>query len=120
MKYLNGEYYVVVKDHRYKTDPTVNVILRLRDEPKSLRTQYQVQNETRIRRNQKVIKNDNDQLVVSNYPKKNKQQKLNLPNCPSCKQNKWLEFDKGYYCKYCEFILNKRKHQIDKKSSETR
>ena len=73
MKYLNGRYYVEVQDHRYKIHPTKNFILRLRDGPKSLRTQYQVQNETQIRKNQTVIKNDNDQLVVKNYPKnKNK------------------------------------------------
>ena len=72
MKYLNGEYYVEAKDHRYKNHPTENIILRKRDPPKTLRTQYQVQNDTQIRRNQKVIKNDNDQLVVKNYPK-NKQ-----------------------------------------------
>ena len=118
MKYLNGEYYVEVKDHRYKIHPTENIILRLRDEPKSLRTQYQVQNETQIRKNQKVIKNDNDQLVVKNYPKNEQpviqQQKFKPPNCPSCKQNNWLEFDKGYYCLNCEYIINKQKHQIDK------
>ena len=33
MKYLNGEYYVEVKDHRYKIHPTENNILRKRDEP---------------------------------------------------------------------------------------
>ena len=116
MKYLNGEYYVEVKDHRYKIHPTENIILRKRDPPTSLRTQYHAQYETQIRKNQKVIKNDNDQLVVKNYPKnKNKQQKFNLPNCPSCKQNTWLEFDKGYYCTNCEYIINKQKHQIDKK-----
>ena len=119
MKYLNGEYYVEVKDHRYKIHPTENIILRKRDPPTSLRTQYQVQNETQIRRNQKVIKNDNDQLIVKNYPKNKQpiiqQQKFKLPNCPSCKQNTWLEFDKGYYCTSCEYIINKQKHQIDKK-----
>ena len=119
MKYLNGEYYVEVKDHRYKIHPTENIILRKRDPPTSLRTQYQVQNETQIRRNQKVIKNDNDQLVVKNYPKNKQpiiqQQKFKPPNCPSCKQNNWLEFDKGYYCTNCEYIINKQKHQIDKK-----
>ena len=117
MKYLNGRYYVEVKDHRYKIHPTENIILRLRDEPKSLRTQYQVQNETQIRKNQKVIKNDNDQLVVKNYPKnKNKQPIIQqqLPNCPGCKRNNWLEFDKGYYCTNCEYIINKQRHQIDK------
>ena len=118
MKYLNGEYYVEVKDHRYKIHPTENIILRKRDPLTSLRTQYQVQNETQIRRNQKVIKNDNDQLVVRNYPKnKNKHPIIQkqLPNCPSCKQNNWLEFDKGYYCTNCEYIINKQRHQIDKK-----
>ena len=118
MKYLNGEYYVEVRDHRYKIHPTENIILRKRDEPKSLRTQYQVQNETLIRRNQKVIKNDNDQLIAKNYPKNEQpiiqQQKFKPPNRPSCKQNTWLEFDKGYYCKNCEYIINKQRHQIDK------
>ena len=118
MKYLSGEYYVEVKDHRYKNHPSENIIVRKLDEPKSLRTQYQVQNETQIRRNQKVIKNDNNQLIVKNYPKNNKQsiqQTLKLPNCPSCKRNNWLEFDKGYYCKNCENFINKQNHQIDKK-----
>ena len=85
-----------------------------------MRTQYQVQKETKVRRNQKVIKNDNDQLLVKNYPKKIKQpniqqQKFKPPNCSSCKQNAWLEFDKGYYCKNCDYIINKQKYQIDKK-----
>ena len=93
MKYLNGEYYVEVKDHRYKIHPTENLILRLRDEPKSLITQYQVKNNTKIRTNQKVIRIDNSHLVVENYPKnKNKQpiiqqQKFKPLNCPTCKQN---------------------------------
>ena len=119
MKYLNGEYYIEVKDNRYKIHPTEKIILRKRDEPKSLRTQYQVQNETMIRRNRKVIKNDNDQLVVKNYPKNKhptiRQQKFEPPNCPTCKQNNWLEFYKGYYCINCEYIINKQKHQINKK-----
>ena len=118
MKYLNGECYVEVKGHRYKIHPTENIILRKRNPPTSLRTQYQIQNGTQIGRNQKVIKNDNDQLIVKNYPR-NKQpiiqkQKFNLPKCPSCKRNIWLEFDKGYYCKNCEYIINKHKHQINK------
>ena len=73
MKYLNGRYCVEVKDYRYKIHPTENIILKLRNEPKSHRTQYQVQNETRIRKIQKVIKYENDQLKVKNYPKKNNQ-----------------------------------------------
>ena len=70
MRYLDGIYYVEVKDHRYKLHPTENNILRIRDEPKSPRTQCQVQNEIQIRKNQKIIKNDNDQLVVKIYRKK--------------------------------------------------
>ena len=116
MKYLNGEYYVEVRDHRYKIHPTENIILRKRNPATSLRTQYQVQNETQIRRNRKVIKKDNIQLIVKNYPK-NKQPifQRKLPNCPSCKRYKWLEIHKGYYCQNCEYNINKQKHQIDKK-----
>ena len=117
MKYLNGEYYVEKKDHRYRIHPTENIILRKRNPPTSLRTQYQVQNETQIGRNQKVIKNDNDELIIRNYPKNKQllQQKNKPPNSLSCKRNIWLEFDKGYYCKNCEYVINKQKHQIDKK-----
>ena len=61
MKYLNGQYHVEVKDHRYKIHPSENIILRLRDPPTSLRTPYQVRNETQIKKNQKVVKNDNDE-----------------------------------------------------------
>ena len=74
MNYLNDQYYLEVKDHRYKNHPTENIILRLREEPKSLRTQYQVQNDTQMRKNQKVIKNDKDELIVKNYPKKKNNQ----------------------------------------------
>ena len=115
MKYLDGIYYVEVKDHRYRIHPTENFVLRLRDELKSLRFQYQVQNQTQIRRNQKVNKNNIDELIVKNYPKNKQpitqQPKFKPPNCPSCKENNWLEFDKGYYCKNCEYIINKQKHK---------
>ena len=122
MEYLDNNYYAEVKDHRYRIHPTEKIILRLRDKPKSLRTQYQVQNETQIRRNQKVIKNENDQLIVKNYVINNQpnsqQPKFKPPNCPICKQNNWLEFDKCYYCNNCEFIINKQRQQIDKKFSD--
>ena len=88
MKNLNGEYYVEVKDHGYRIHPTENIILRKRDPPTSLRTQYQVQNETQIRRNQKVVENIG-QLEVKNCPKDKQpiiqQPKFQTPNCPSCK-----------------------------------
>ena len=111
MKHFNGEYYVEVKDHRYKIHPTENNILRKRDPPKSLRTQYEVQNETQIRKNQRVIKNVNDEIEVEIYHKMKQpvqqQSKYKPTNCPSCKRNIWLEFDKRYNCQNCEFIINK-------------
>ena len=66
MKYLNGEYYVEDEDRRYKIHPTENKILRKRGPPISLGTQYRVQSKTQIRKNQKVIRNDNNQLEVKN------------------------------------------------------
>ena len=119
MKNLNGEYYVEVKDHRCKIHPTEKIILRKRDPPQSPRTQYQVQNETQIKKNQKVIKNDNDQLAVKNYPKNKQpiqQPKFKPPNCPSCERNNWLDFHKAYFCRNWENIINKQKHQIVKKA----
>ena len=94
MKYLNGESYVELNGHRYKIHPTEKIILRKIEPPSSLRTQYQVQNETKIRRNQKVVKNYNDELIVKNYPKNEKKkqviiQQQQIPNCPSCKENVW-------------------------------
>ena len=38
MKFLNSQYYVEVKDHRYKIHPTENITLRLRIPPKSQNT----------------------------------------------------------------------------------
>ena len=48
MKILDGNYYVEVKDKRYRIHPTEKFLLGLRDEPKSLRTRFQVQNNTQI------------------------------------------------------------------------
>ena len=118
LKYLAGKYYVEVKYHRYRIHPTEKIIIRKRDPPTSSRIQYQVQNNTQIRKNQKVVEN-NGKLEVKSYPK-NKQpviqkQKFKAPNCPGCKRKNWLEFDKGFYCKNCDYVINKQGHQIDKK-----
>ena len=44
----------------------------------------------RLERIEKVIQNDDDQLLVKNYPRNNQpiiqQQKFKPPNCPSCKK----------------------------------
>ena len=58
-------------------------------------------------------------MIVKNYPIKKQpsiqQATFKPPICPSCKRNKWLEFDKGEYCQKCENFINKHKHQVDKK-----
>ena len=91
MKYLNGNYYAEVKDKTYLIHPTESNFLRRRDPTKSLRTQYQVQIETQIRKSQKVIRNINNELMVKNYPKNKQpiqeQQTIKPPICPSCKRN---------------------------------
>ena len=119
MIFPNGQYYVEVKDYRYRIYPIENTILRDRNPPKFLRTQNQVQNETQIRKNHKLIKINNDELIVKNYPKIKQPviqpPKFTPPNCPSCKRTNCLDFDKDYLCRNCEYIINKQKHQIDKK-----
>ena len=96
------------------------IIIGLRKEPNSLRTQYQVHNSAQIRRTWKVIENDNDELILKIYPKKKQpniqQRKIFLPFCPSCKKVIWVEFDTGYYCRNCVFIIKEQKLQIDKKN----
>ena len=61
MKFLIGQYFVEVKDKRYSIHPPENNILRLRDPPKFLSFQNQVQNETQIRKIKKLLK-----IVVMN------------------------------------------------------
>ena len=51
MKYLNGNYFVEVKDKQYNFLPEENIILWLRDPPKALQTQNQVQHETQTGKN---------------------------------------------------------------------
>ena len=65
MKYLRGNYYVEVKVKRYKSHPNENNILRLHDPPKTLRIRNQVKNETAIRKNEKVIGDDNIEKIVT-------------------------------------------------------
>ena len=101
MKYLNGKYYVEVKDKGYNIHPTENNILGFREEPKSLGTQNHVQNDTQTRKNQRVIKINNNELVVKNYTKNKKQpiiqqSRINFLSRPNCKRNSCFEFDKGW------------------------
>ena len=68
--------------------------------------------------NGKLIEKDNDELIVKNYPKYKQpiqqQPEFKPRGSLSCKQNNWLEFDESY-CQNCEYIINKQKHQTEKK-----
>ena len=114
MKYLNGNYYVEVKDKRYIIHPNENIILRWRDPPKSLPTHYQAKNETQVRKNQKVVEKDGI-LKVKNCPEKKQpniqQPKFEPVDCPKCRQIFWIEIGKRYYCPSYEFIIIEQKHQ---------
>ena len=57
---MNGNNYVEGKVKWYIIHASENIILRERKEPKSSRTQYQVQNKTKIRKKTKSIKKDID------------------------------------------------------------
>ena len=70
MKYLNGIDYLEVKDKRYNIRPNENIVLPEQKPPKSLGTQNEVQNETKKKKNQKVIENEYNELEVKRYPKK--------------------------------------------------
>ena len=72
IKLPNGQFYLEVKDKRYISHPTENNILRKRDPPLSLRTQYQVQYNTLIKKGQKVVENTG-RFEVDKYLKKKKQ-----------------------------------------------
>ena len=61
-----------VKDKRHSIHPLYDIILRGRDEPKSLRTQYQVINESKLWKKPKGFKSYNDKLELERYPKKSK------------------------------------------------
>ena len=75
--------------------------------------------EIRRRRNQKVNKIDNAEVEVEAYSKKKKKtlEKPKISNqSPDFKQQKWIEFNRGLYCPNCNYIVNRLKHQIDKKN----
>ena len=69
MKYVFAIYNVELYDKRYLILPTEKTTLRLREERKSLKTQYQRHNITQFRKNQKVIETNNELVVVKTYPK---------------------------------------------------
>ena len=112
MKYNNGNYFVDVKDKRYISHPGENIKLRLCDQPRSLRDQYQVQNQQKFRKNQKVFRTDNIEFIVKNYPETKKpsieKPKNNLSFCLGCRRYNWTEYTHGYFRRTveCDIVTN--------------
>ena len=90
MNNLKGINVVEVKDIRYKTHPTEKIVIRERDPPKSPRSQYQVQINTQLRKNQNFFGKDNDETEVKNCPGKKQliiqQRRTNLLDLPCFKK----------------------------------
>ena len=83
--------------------------------------------DTKIRRNQKVIKDANNKLIVESYPKKQKEVgNTNIQKktqCPSCSGNAlWLNMlDEYYQCEVCDVVINKTKNMKQvKRSTQTK
>ena len=69
---MKSKNYVEVKDKRIIIQPTESIILRERKDSKRLRTECHNINETQTRNNQKNIKNENNELEVKSYSKREK------------------------------------------------
>ena len=93
-------------------------MIRKRKPTKPLRSPSQVIHDTETRRK---LSKKNDELEVKPYPKTKKKikQEVEKPKLGaeylSCKRRSRIDFNKTYYCKNCQYIIIKQKHQIDKK-----
>ena len=56
MKYLDGNYYVEVKDHRYRIHPTENIILRKRNRQHLLENNIKFKMRLRLERIKKLLR----------------------------------------------------------------
>ena len=109
-----------MKEKKYFNHPTENIPLREGKEPKPFRTEYQNNTETKTKRNQKFIKRKNKNWNLNLIRKKIKQNTLepskeNNLEGPNCKQRNSIERFEGFFWEYCDIIVYKQKHQLDKK-----
>ena len=117
MKRLNKKYYTEVIGQRCVIHFTEKTKLRERKETKSNRIQCHVIDDTEKGRKQK----DNKMEMInqkSNHIRKKLKQKVEaskIEECPRCKQRKYIDFAKGYYCENFFKINSKPNHQRDKK-----
>ena len=65
MIYLNEKFYTEVKSDKYIIHN--NKIYRLSNTPKSLKTQYELINNTKIPKNKIVILSENGELTLAGY-----------------------------------------------------
>ena len=69
MKYLKDKIYTKTNNRKYNIRPYEVKNIRERRTTKTLRTQYQVQYETKFRRDQKGNENQRNELEVNLIPK---------------------------------------------------
>ena len=118
MKYLNGVYYVKVKDQRYMIHPTEDLSSRKREPPKILENSKSCKKWNEIRKKPRSWKSFTElELRPYNWRQKInkniiKNPKFNLPDCPICRRHIWVEYDQGFHCKRWEYEIRKQNHQI--------
>ena len=107
MKYINSNFYVEVKDEKYFSHPTEDIILGKQEPPRYLSLQYQVQNETKLEKKIEMLKKNINELEHRPYKPRQKinksfviNQTFNLPDCTFCERNIWAEFHQGFTGKF--------------------
>ena len=63
------KFYVEVEDKSYLNHSIENNILRERKKPESLKEEYEIANESKIRKIHRVLEKENEKLEVKSYPK---------------------------------------------------
>ena len=116
---LEQKNYLDITDIIHDIHPTETITLRGRKEPIYPRTHHEVNNETNIRRSQKVIKNEKGELELKSYPERKSEKKTKFfrkIKGSICKEKQFIDYDKRICCQKCVFIVNKQKNSRDRKS----
>ena len=91
-------------------------VLWKRKQPASSKIQYQGISETKFRRSQRIIENENDELEIKPCAKRRKfvkKPKTDVES-PSCKQCKWIEFGEAYFCQMFQYNNKKASDGLKK------
>ena len=99
MKYLNGKYYVKVKDKSVYHSSRGGRNSKRTETTKIFENSISYYYYYTIKEKSKNFQNENDELGVKFYPKRKKKQKFEKPKldveCPICRSRKWIDFDKS-------------------------